>query len=59
MTGSVIVAYDYNEGVDRAVLIVGQKDPKMDVKIINAFQDDEAKELWKKLTTLKGDSNER
>lgn len=49
--GSVIVAYDYKKDSDTAVLIVGQKESKMDVKIINAFQGEEAKELWKKLTT--------
>ena len=52
-TGSVIVAYDYKEGSDTAVLIVGRKNPKMDIQIINAFEGDEAKELWKKLTVKK------
>lgn len=52
-TSSIIVAYDYKEGSDTAVLIVGQKNPKMDIQIINAFEGDEAKELWKKLTTVK------
>ena len=51
ITGSVIVAFDYKEGSDNAVLIVGQKKPKKDVAIINAFRGEEAKELWKKLTT--------
>lgn len=50
ITASVIVAFDHKEGCDNAVLIVGQKDPKQDVTIINAFQGEEAKELWKKLT---------
>lgn len=53
ITSSVIVAFDYRENSDNAVLIVGQKNPKQDVTIINAFSGDEAKELWKKLTTKK------
>ena len=52
-TGSVVVGYDYKEDSDTAVLLVGQKNPKMDIQIINAFEGDEAKELWKKLTTIK------
>ena len=51
-TGSVIVAFDYKENSDTAVLIVGQKTPKKDVSIINAFEGEDAKELWKKLTTV-------
>ena len=50
-TSSVIVAFDHKEDSDTAVLIVGRKNPKMDIQIINAFEGDEAKELWKKLTT--------
>lgn len=53
ITSSIIVAYDYKEGSDNAVLIVGQKNPKMDIQVINAFSGEEAKELWKKLTTVK------
>lgn len=49
-TSSVIVAFDHKEG-DEAVLLVGQKNPKQDVAIINAFQGKEAIELWTKLTT--------
>lgn len=50
ISSSVIVAYDYKEGSDTAVLIVGQKNLKQDVAIINAFEGDEAKELWERLT---------
>ena len=57
ITSSVIVAFDYKGDSDNAVLIVGQKQPKKDVHIINAFSGDEAKELWNKLTVKKGVSN--
>ena len=53
ITNSVVVAFDHDEKRDNAVLIVGQKNAKVDIQIINAFSGDEAKELWKKLTTKK------
>ena len=56
---SVIVSYYYKkkkneDGTDTAVLVVGQKNPKMDIQIVNAFKGEEAKELWNRLTA-KGD----
>jgi hypothetical protein len=53
MTDSIVVGYDYTEATDNAVLIVGKKLPDNSVDIINAFQGDEAKKLWAKLTTAK------
>ena len=53
ITGAVIVSYYYKKNkddTDTAVAVVGQKNLKQDVAIINAFEDDEAKELWEKLT---------
>ena len=35
------------------MLIVGRKRMNQSVEIINAFQDEEAKELYKRLTTKK------
>lgn len=52
-TEAIIVAYDYKQDSDNAVLIVGQKNKIKDIEIINAFQGDEATELWNKLTTKK------
>jgi hypothetical protein len=49
-TDSVIVAFDFTNGVDKSVLCVGHKVPGGAVDIINAFQGKEAEELWKKLT---------
>lgn len=51
ITGAVVAAFDYKSDTDTAVLIVGQKTPNVDIQIINAFEGEEAKELWKKLTT--------
>ena len=53
-TDSVIVAFDYKAYTDKALLLVGKQDPKRGVQIINVFDGEEAKELWKKLTAKGG-----
>ena len=53
ITQSVIVAFDYKADKDHAILLVGQKSPKIDIQIVNAFEGDETKELWEKLTNKK------
>ena len=49
----LLVSYD-NVSNDKPTLIVGRKEPRGVVKIINAFQDEEAEELYKKLTIQTG-----
>lgn len=49
-TSSIIVSYDASENGDETILLVGKKNPNEIIKIINAFQGEEAKNLWKKLT---------
>ena len=49
-TSSIIVSYDASENGDEMILLVGKKNPNETIKIINAFQGEEAKNLWKKLT---------
>ena len=59
MIDSVIVSYD-NQSNDIPILIVGRKRKNQSVEIINAFQGDEATELYNRLITVKkpeGDSN--
>ena len=43
---------------DTGVLIVGRKRKNQSIAIVNAFQGDEALELYKKLVTQKEKSNE-
>lgn len=50
--GSVIVSWDFSNGRDNSVLLVG-KQVNGHVYIVNAFQGKEAVELHKKLTTVK------
>ena len=47
-----LVGVDISED-DNAVIIVGEKTSGVDVKVINAFQGEEALELYKKLITMK------
>lgn len=46
---TLLVSYD-NVSNDKPVLIVGRKGKRGVPQIINAFQDEEAEELYKKLT---------
>lgn len=50
---TLLVSYD-DVSNDKPVLIVGRKKPREAVQIINAFQDEEAEELYKKLTSQTG-----
>lgn len=50
---SLIVGFDSSAGKNGTVLIVGRKKPREAVDIINAFEGEEALELYKKLVTPK------
>lgn len=53
LSDTVIVSFDSASG-DHPVLIVGRKLPGGPLEIINAFQDDVAKNLYMALTTPQG-----
>lgn len=50
---TLLVSYD-NISNDKPTLIVGRKGKRGVLQIINAFQDEEAEELYKKLTIQTG-----
>lgn len=50
---TLLISYD-NVSNDKPVLIVGRKGKRESLQIINAFQDEEAEELYKKLTIQNG-----
>ena len=52
MICSFILNYD-NQSIDIPILIVGRKRKNRSVEIINAFQGDEAVELYNRLITVK------
>lgn len=56
MTNSLLVGYDLNPDTGNTVLIVGKKRPNESVEIINAFEGEEAKELYERLITKKGEN---
>lgn len=49
----LLVSVDFTHGKDTGILIVGRKTPRKDVEIINAFQGEEARDLYLKLITKK------
>lgn len=52
ISDTLLVAIDFHDP-DHGVLVVGRKKPKQAIEIVNAFQDKEALELYKKLVTKK------
>lgn len=52
-SGAVIVSWDFSNGKDVGVLLVGKKEPGKAAEIINAFQGKEAEELYLRLMTRK------
>lgn len=53
MEDTILVSYVKPSNDAVPVLVVGRKRPNQSVEIINAFQDDEATDLYTKLTTKK------
>ena len=53
MVDSILVSVDFSNRYGTGVLIVGRKRMNQSVEIINAFQGDEARELYEKLITKK------
>lgn len=53
-TGSVIVSWDFSHGKDVGILVIGEKTLGETVKIVNAFQGQEAYDIRQKLITKKG-----
>ena len=53
ITDTLLVSIDLSTNGDNAVLLVGRKRKNETVDIVNAFQGEEAVELYKRLTTVK------
>ena len=51
MIDSLLICIDTSTGKDNEVLIVGRKRKNQTLEIVNAFQGEEAVDLYKKLTT--------
>lgn len=47
----LLVSVDFTRGVDTGVMIVGRKKRGQEVEVINAFQGEEAYQLYLKLIT--------
>lgn len=53
LSGALIVSYDFSNGKDKAILLVGKKKPGKDVEVINAFQGKEAEDMKKALRSTR------
>lgn len=53
MVDSILVSVDFSNKNDTGVMVVGRKRMNQSVEFINAFQGDEARELYEKLVTKK------
>lgn len=52
ITDTLLVSIDLTTNGDNAVLIVGRKKQNQAVNVINAFQGEEAVELYNRLVTI-------
>ena len=55
--GAIIVSWSFSRNLDADILIVGERIPSGQTVVINAFQGEEARELYSRLTTVKGEEN--
>lgn len=53
MIDSVVVSVDFSNKNNTGVMLVGRKRMNQSMEIINAFQGDEAREIYEKLITKK------
>lgn len=51
-SGAYVVSWDFTRGKDVGVLIVGKQE-KGTMKIVNAFQGQEAYDIYERLSTVK------
>lgn len=59
MVDSILIGVDISNKDSTAVLTVGRKRMNQSVEIINAFQGDEARELYEKLVTEKKEEGQK
>ena len=52
MSGAYVVSWDFSHGKDKSILLVGKQERGI-MDVINAFQGEEAEEIYKKLSTVK------
>ena len=54
MIDTLLIGYDLSPKEENVVLIISRKRPNESVEIVNAFQGEEAKQLYQKLITKNG-----
>lgn len=56
-SGAIIVSWSFSHNPDEDILLVGNRIPSGRTVVINAFRGEEARELYSRLTTVKGEEN--
>ena len=51
-SGTVLVSWDFSNGKDEGILLVGEQKNHITVTIVNAFKGEEAYALYEKLTKI-------
>ena len=51
---TLLISVDFSNGEDTDVLVIGRKIPNDSVKIVNAFQGQEARKLYETLIKKRG-----
>ena len=52
---TLLISIDFSHGEDNGVLVIGRKMPNDSVKIVNAFQGEDARKLYETLIKKKGE----
>ena len=52
---TLLISIDFSNGEDTDILVIGRKMPNDSVKIVNAFQGEEARKLYETLIEKKGE----
>lgn len=50
---ALVIGYDFSEGITRKALVVMRYDENGRMKVVNAFYDDDAIDIYSKLTSKK------
>lgn len=52
-TGCYLVSWDFTNGKDKSIVLIGVQEPGQAVKVVNAFEGKEAEDIIAKLSTTK------
>ena len=57
-TGCYLVSWDFTNGKDKSIVLIGVQEPGQAVKVVNAFEGKEAEDIITKLSTTKQEESD-